>query len=281
VTSIVVGLFAALSWGVHDLLVRYLGGRMFISTAVLTVLCVGTLATLPFALAGGGWGEMTGSAVAVALAGGGFYALACLALYRALAIGPVKLVAPIIAAYPILSVSLAWLAGNPVAAKDWLGVSIIVAGVGLVAWLSDPEDRHLRRRAAIVFATVSGAGFAFAFALAQAAVRAGAEWPAVLTGRLAAIALVLAIVLVVARAPLVPPRAQAGWLGAMGVLDALALSLVTLAGSLPNPEFAAVTTSIFGVITVVLARVLLHERMTPGQWGSVAVVFSGVALLGI
>ncbi len=280
-SSIVVGLFAALAWGIHDLLVRYLGSRMVISTSVLTVLLVGTLAILPFAVAQGGWAAMTGRAGALALAGGAFYAVAALALYRAFATGPVKLVAPIIASYPILSVSFAWASGSPVAAKDWLAVSVIVLGVGLVACLSDPDDKTFRRRAAIVFAAISGAGFAAAFALAQAAARDGAELPAVVAGRVAAIVIVLAIALLLARAPLLPPRPQAGWLSAMGILDAAAITLVTLAAALPNPEFAAVTTSIFGVITVILARVLLRETMSPGQWGSVAVVFSGVLMLGL
>jgi drug/metabolite transporter (DMT)-like permease len=73
---------------------------------------------------------------------------------------------------------------------------------------------------------------------------------------------------------------HAGALSGMGLLDAVALGAITLAGGLPNPEFAAVVASIFGVITVLLARVFLQEQVNALQWGSILVVFAGVAALG-
>lgn len=65
----------------------------------------------------------------------------------------------------------------------------------------------------------------------------------------------------------------------MGCLDALALGLVLTAGGLPHPEFASVTASIFGMVTILLAWVFLKERVAPLQWGGVLMVFSGIGYL--
>lgn len=276
-TSIILGLFAAFAWGVHDMLVRFVSRDASIPAALFLVLTIGTLACLPLALLFGDWTRLSMSVAGLSLLAGGAFALASLSLYRAFAEGPVKLVAPIIGAYPIISVGWAEVAGTPIAAKDWLAVAIIVFGVGLVAALSDPDELSGRRRRAMLYAALSGIGFAATFALAQTAASAGGEWFVIVLMRLTAMLLILALV---SRQDFASTRRHIGVLSGMGVLDAGALSLVTLAATLPHPEFAAVTTSVFGVVTILLARIFLKEPVSPAQWGSIALVFLGVALLG-
>ena len=201
-------------------------------------------------------------------------------LYRSFAIGPVRLVAPIVGAYPILSVGWAAVSGAPVPLQDWLAVLMIVAGVGIVAILSDEGAGSHRRRDAILWAMLGAAGFAATFALGQAATASGAELPVILMTRFAAIGAAALIALALATS-LRPPRRAVPILMAMGLLDAVALGLVIAAGTLPNPEYAAVTSSVFGVVTILLAWAILRERVTLPQWAGVAVVFGGIGWLGI
>jgi hypothetical protein len=58
----------------------------------------------------------------------------------------------------------------------------------------------------------------------------------------------------------------------MGLIDALALGLVTAAGSLPKAEYASVSSSLFGVLTVLLAVWFLKEHARPVQWLGIATV---------
>ena len=51
------------------------------------------------------------------------------------------------------------------------------------------------------------------------------------------------------------------------------------AGSIAHPEYAAVASSIFGIVTILLAWRFLSEAMKPVQWIGVAVVFLGIATL--
>jgi len=59
------------------------------------------------------------------------------------------------------------------------------------------------------------------------------------------------------------------------------MTLVALAGRFPNPEIAAITSSIFGLITILLAMVFLGEKVRPVQWLGVLAVFGGVVVLGM
>jgi drug/metabolite transporter (DMT)-like permease len=65
----------------------------------------------------------------------------------------------------------------------------------------------------------------------------------------------------------------------MGTLDSTSIALVTLAGGWPHPEYAAVTASMFGIVTVLLAWRFLGEAMRMVQWIGILAAFSGIAIL--
>ncbi|MFC4668729.1 EamA family transporter [Seohaeicola nanhaiensis] len=278
--SVILGIAAALAWGVHDLLVRRISAGLAIAPAILTVLIVGTLFTLPVAFAFGGWDRMTQPAVICAALSGIAYVVGCFGLYLAFRIGPVKLVAPVVGAFPVLSVAWAYATGTTLGLSDALAVAAIVCGIAAVALLSDEDETQGSRTTALGWAALGAVGFAVTFAFSQAATRLGAELPVIVLARLAAILLMIALV-AATRQPLSQLRPHRATLTGMGLLDALALGLVTAAGALPNPEFAAVTSSVFGVVTIVLARVFLAEPISLPQWGGVGLVFAGVAALGL
>ncbi len=76
-------------------------------------------------------------------------------------------------------------------------------------------------------------------------------------------------------------RGQFGVLGAMGLIDALALGLVTAAGGLPRAEYAAVASALFGVLTILLAWRVLGEKVSARQWAGIAAVFAGIGMLSL
>ena len=273
--SLLFGLAAALAWATHDICIRFVSSRIRILSALLTVLVVGLAASLPVALLWGDWGAMTPRAGALSAIAGLFFAMASIALYHAFSIGPVRLVSPIIAAYPALSVAVR---GFPVQPLQALAVFVIIVGVGLAAALSDDAGGGARKDRAIVYSLLSSVGFFGTFAFGQEAARSGAELPSILILRVAAVAAVAAL-LVARREARMPDRSILPLLCLLGLLDAGALGLVTAAGSLPHPEFAAVAASLFGMLTVILARVVLKEPMTMPQWCAVAVVFCGIGYL--
>lgn len=277
--SLLLGLAAALAWGLHDFCVRFISQRTGILPAMLTVFLTGAILIAAAAWAFGDWQELTPSAARLAGLSGAIYALGSYALYRAFALGPVKLVAPLIGAYPVLSLAMAMLQGQPVGPGHWAAIAAVVGGVGCIAIFSTEDDGSPVNLQAAVWGLAGAIGFALTFATGQAATQAGAELPVLIVTRLAAILIILGLALI-ARMVQLPCRKILPLLCLMGALDAFALGLVIYSGSLPRPEFASVSASLFGLVTVVLAWLLLRESMNRAQWISVAVTFGGIACLG-
>jgi drug/metabolite transporter (DMT)-like permease len=277
--ALLFGMAAALAWGFHDLCVRFVSQRTSILSAMFTVLASGAILVGALSLALGGWEDLTLQASLLSGLSGLLFAGGTYGLYRAFAIGPVKLVAPIVGAFPILSVGFAMLRGQPVPWDSWAAVLVIVAGVGCVALFSSEDEESGINPAAVIWGIIGASGLAFTFMTGQEAAAQGAEIPALVLTRLAALSAV-GLAVLSRRDFSRPPLRRMPVLLAMGALDALALGLVLYAGGLPRPEFAAVSSSLFGLITVILAWAILRERMTLAQWLSVGAAFCGIAYLG-
>ena len=277
------GLTAALIWAVHDLLARKLSQGAALLPIIAVVLGSGCAVLAPIAVLYGDWSAMTGTAVMISIAFGLAYAVASGALYKAFSLAPVRLVSPVIGAYPMLSLLIALAQGQPVTWADWLSVAAIVIGIAIVALSAredSPEGYAAPPAIALGWAALSAIGFATTFALGQEATRQGSELPAMLIGRIVALSVMLALALAF-RASVRPQRSQTWLLALMGIFDAVALGLVTAAGTLPRAEYASVTSSLFGVLTVLLAAWILREKVRIVQWLGIGAVFSGIAALGL
>jgi drug/metabolite transporter (DMT)-like permease len=216
---------------------------------------------------------LSGVAIAVAIG----------SLYKAFSLAPVRLVSPVIGAYPMLTLAFAMVQGRPVTGPEWLAVLAIVTGIAIVALSSrddTPEGYASSPGVAMAWAALSAVGFSTTFAFGQEAARQGADLPVILIGRVVALGIIVAL-LVWHRGSLAPQRGHFPVLALMGVFDAVALGLVTAAGSLPRSEYASVASSLFGVLTVLLAAFFLKERVRAVQWLGIAAVFSGIAALSM
>lgn len=279
VQSLMLGLMAALLWGLHDFIVRKVGPKADAAALLLIVIGAGALVLAPLCLILGGWHSLTPAAVWLCLGAGLAYAFAGYGLYSAFTIGPVRLVAPICGAFPLLSVGFAMARGAEGSALVWLGAVAVLGGIALVAQGETDAAQGSRGRA-IVWSVMACFGFAATFGLLQWASEYASAPPVLLLARLACFAIVLAFV-ALRRIPIAPALAQSRALLLMGALDVSALGAVTWAGGFARPEFASVSSSIFGMITILLAWRFLREPMLPLQWLGAGVVFSGIAVLGL
>ena len=273
------GLMAALCWGLHDFTIRRVGGTADVAATFAMVTAFGLIPLVPIALFAPGWSALGQMQIGLAVAAGVGSVAANIGLYRAFTIGPVSLVAPICGAFPVLSVLFAIARGQQAGAQEWLAVLAVVAGVAIVARGEGGSSSGSRLLAA-GWATLAAVSFALTFALAQWSAETGAHLPAAAVTRLTALA--VALLWLVQRRPAAKGLGRI-WpaLLLMGVLDVAALTAVTLAGGLPNAEYAAVASSIFGIVTILLAWRFLNEQMRASQWGGVALVFAGIAALGL
>lgn len=270
-------LFAALFLGVAD----FLGGALSRRVAQITVLVlsqlVATLAVIPRivaepigpdALPAYGWGVVSGIGAAVGVA----------ALYRALAIGTMGVVAPIAALSVLVPVAAGIVGGDT--AGPMLVAGMIVAVIGTVL-ASGPEVRGAGRGGAkpIVLALVA----AFGFGVNNLAVAWGSAHD--VSGTLLANVLSTLVVYLIALAALrVVPRAGGRNLvgimaiGVLGFLANLCFAVASTSGML---SVVAVCASVFPAVTVVLGWWLLKERLARIQVVGIVLVLAGVAVVAL
>ena len=277
--SLILGLLAALLWGVHDYTVRRVSSKADSAALYVVVLGLGLLVLIPLVFVSGAWQGLSRDVIAISAPAGLIYALGVYALYRAFTIGPVRLVAPICGAYPLLSIGIAIGRGQPADAMVWLAALAVLGGIAIIA-RGERETDSGSRRMAIGWSILAAGGFALSFATLHAATQNSENLQVTFIARLAGFVGLLVWVLA-RRIPVMPALAVWPTLLLMGALDVGGMIAVTAAGGYARPEFAAVSSSCFGLVTILLAWRLSGELLTPAQWVGAVLVFAGVVTLGL
>lgn len=279
--ALALGLVAALCWGIHDVTVRKVSQTVPLMATLLGVLIVGALFQTGVLAVTGGFTALPRAALVYSALSGVAFTLAGATLYAAFHRGPVRVVAPVIGSYPILSVALASYTGATVTPWQWLAVLAVVVGIAAVAvFARDTQEETPPLGPTLALSVLSAFGFFATFAFGHEAAKLADDLPSILVTRVTSVAVLLAVMMAMSL-PLWPGRRALLAIAVMGVLDGIALLCVLSAGDLPSAEYAAVGSSIFGLITVILARIFLSENMTLAQWSGVAVTFAGIGYLAL
>ena len=275
----VLALASSLSWGISD----FLGGFQSRRHHVLAVLLVSqalAFAILVAAVLAGAPTEHDGAATAWAAGVGVLGLLALASFYRALAIGTMSIVAPISATGVAIPVLVGLASGERPGALQGAGIVLACVGVVLAAREAPSEDAEQRRssRAAIGLALVAAVGFGSFFAgIDKAEETADVAW-VLLMARTANLATVLlAFAFVRPRIPTAP--AALGAIACVGIFDLLANLFFVLAAGRGLLSVVGVLGSLYPAVTVVLARFVLHERLSRMQNACVLVTLAGVVAL--
>ena len=275
-TAVLLALGASLAWGFADFGAGAAARRLpvFVVAAVSQMAGLGFAGAVVLATAHGtpsrrqfAWAAFAG---VVGVVGLSFF-------YRALAVGTMGIVGPITATAAIVPLAYGLGRGERPSSVQGIGVALAVIGV-IAASLEPLPEGGGRRRLGIGVGFALAAAFSFGWALVglSRAAPGGVAW-ATLTMRIAAvpIALVLALTLQ-RRAP-----SSRGWLllAAVGVTDAGATLLYAAATTRGLLSVIGVLSSLYPIVIVVLARVLLAERLARSQLAGVALALAGVALI--
>jgi drug/metabolite transporter (DMT)-like permease len=217
----------------------------------------------------------------LAALGAGIVGIAGLsAFYRALAIGTMSIVAPIASTGVALPVIVGLIAGDRPGPVRSAGLALAVVGIVLASRENDegPADVRLQRLS-IALAIVAALGFGSYFVLAEIASDGDVAWALVLS-RVSAFPLIATIALVVLRRGGARPGAAA-WvaLAGIGLLDLAANFLFNYASTIGELSSVSVASSLYPVTTVMLAAVLLGERVQGVQRAGVVVALLGVVLI--
>lgn len=273
--AVILALLSAVAYGSSDFIAGAGGRRARVGIIALIVQVAGlatTLLTLVF-FAGNGpdvrplaWGAVSG-------VGSG---LGTATLYRGLAVGRMSVVASLSAVTAALVPAVVGLAlGEPLTAVALAGVIIAVPATAMVSW----QRGNDRGRSGVAYGLAAGFGFALLFiALDQAGTSAGA-WPLVPLQAVAA--------MIVAPLAIRESAGRTSWRSATraglsaGVIGGAANLLFLAASGTGQLALVAVIASLYPTVTVLLARLVLHERWSRAQAVGLGLAAMAIALIAV
>jgi drug/metabolite transporter (DMT)-like permease len=282
---VLLGLAAAVLYGSGDFLGGMATRRAHVLTVLMLVETAAVIVALAAAVVSGGPASLPG--LAWGFSAGVVGGLGLIIFYVGLAAGPMSVVAPVSGLVAtVLPVAVALAEGERPGAGVYAGALLCLVAIVLASSASETDGpggnghtgrarppRRLGR--AIAYGTASGVSFGLFFLLIRTAGQSGEVWP-VAAGRIGELAIVLA-----AAAVLRPGlRGLRGGIAlatvSAGVIDVVANLCYVAATRTGSFGLAVVLASLYPGITVLLARVVLGERL---RW--IQRVGLGLAAVGI
>jgi drug/metabolite transporter (DMT)-like permease len=267
------GLGSALTWGIGDFCGGLATRRTSVWTVVLYSQAVGMVLLLVLAFAFGEmlprtsdlfWGAVAGLAGIIGL----------LALYQAMAMGQMALVAPLTA---IIALSIPVIIG--IVTEGWPAAStlggFVLAGVSVMLISYAPQ--RTASASGLWIALVAGCGFGGFFVLIAQTQDAAVFWPLV-AARAMSVA-TLSILMVLQRRAALPTSQALLPITLAGVFDAGGNACFVLAEQAGRLDIASTLSSLYPVSTVVLALILLRERISWVQGAGVALALAAIPLI--
>jgi drug/metabolite transporter (DMT)-like permease len=226
-----------------------------------------------------------GTGLLWALALGVAYACGAGGIYKAFSLGPISVVGPLTSAYPVLVVAWGLLSGLAPTALQWTALASALIGALIVSRSGEPDGGINavlpgKLPTLLLACLVCSLGYAVAVIVGQRTAVMIGEIESAWISRATAIAGFLLLASLEPKLETVAGRIWWG-LAAMGGLDALGLVAVNASGHLPGKEFAAIGISAYGAMSVIMAAVLLKEKISRMQALGIALIAGGVAALAV
>ena len=272
--AIVLALGASLSWGFADFF-GPLQGRKLGVLRTLVYVQLGGLAGIA-AIVAVRWIGPRDAVALLAIPAAISGTLGLFAYYRGIAVGAVSIVAPIAGVSAVVPVIVGIASGESPSTWQLAGIACALLGVFLAA--REPRSAGETGLAAGVgLAILAAIGFGGYFPFMHAAGNADYWW-ASLIFRIASTSVIM-LVVAVQRPNIIVPRRALPWLSLIGLGDMFGNLLFAAASTSGLVSVTSVLASLYPIVTVVLARIVLSERVARSQEAGVALTLAGVVLI--
>ena len=268
----VLALCSSLVWGIADFCGGILVRRFPVAT--ISVLSHGTgLVAMGIAAVLVGVDER---AFLIGIAAGVFGAASLYTFYRAMAVGTMSIVSPLLSLGSVLAFTLAVIGGERPSLVSLAGGLIAVAGAAFVS-----VGEHVgggTRRAALAWALAAPVALGFYLYLLARAANEGGSVSAVFGARVISTILLLTLALWLG-SPLRIGWRPAGAASTIGFVGVAALALFAQATRLGLISITTILASLYPIVTILLAHLIIGERLRAGQLLGVTLALAGVALV--
>jgi drug/metabolite transporter (DMT)-like permease len=279
--SALLGLGSALGLGAADFMARFSARALGATLNYAAVLLIGALGTSLWLLATGTELVWSPLGYGIAVAHGIAVAVMCILLYMGIARGPIAVVVPIVAAHPALVLVVNVLMGVRPSAAQWAAMAVIIAGGIFIARtaVEEPEAAEAKsNRITVLIALGACLAYVAIVLTGQAATPLIGAAQTMWAGRWTGLVFI-ACVLLIQRTPIRIPSEWVPFVGLQATLDTLGYIAFLAGANSAAPHITMVIASAFSVVAVLLARIVINEPVSKMQWGAIALIAGGTAVL--
>lgn len=273
--AIALALGSSLVWGSADFIGGIFSRRQ--PLAAVTWVSQGAGFVALFVLVAAAGFDVDGRALGFGLLAGVGGGVGLALFYRALAVGTMSIVSPIVACGALVPFVLSLATGERPAMLVLVGAVIALVGAVFASAEEHRSELPGRRQAAMLAIGAAGALGLFAYFIGKAG-QEGQSLSALSGARVGSLA-VLTIWVLASRSSIRLERSALPAVVGLGLLDLSANYLFVLASARGYLAVVSVLGSLYPVATILAAHVFLGERISRTQRAGVAITLAGIAIV--
>lgn len=282
---VLLGILSAFSFGIGDFLARFSSQEVGFKNSLFWMLIVGAIFyIILFSIFGSGLNPNS-IGLSNSFLSGILIMFGLLCLYRGLQMGPVSIVAPIAAINPLFVFLIRYALGSEPTLLQWMATIVVISGAILVSVSADSHQESLglnkqQIKESVLTSFIASVTLALGLIFSQEATNTLEPLETVIYIRFFSL-IGIASILLFSKSKIFITKKAIPILFFQGILETTGYFCLVSAYAFDKVSIAVVISSGFGLVTVVLARLILKEKISKIQGSGIFLTFLGVIGLTI
>lgn len=282
---VLLGILSAFSFGIGDFLARFSSQEVGFKNSLFWMLIVGAIFyIILFSIFGNGLNPNS-IGLSNSFLSGILIMFGLLCLYRGLQMGPVSIVAPIAAINPLFVFLIRYALGSEPTLLQWMATIVVISGAILVSVSADSHQESLglnkqQIKESVFTSFIASVTLALGLIFSQEATNTLEPLETVIYIRFFSL-IGIASILLFSKSKIFITKKAIPILFFQGILETTGYFCLVSAYAFDKVSIAVVISSGFGLVTVVLARLILKEKISKIQGSGIFLTFLGVIGLTI
>ena len=274
------GILSALSFGVGDFLARFSSREVGFKNSLFWMLFVGAIFYLILFTFFGDGLNPNPIGLSNSFLSGILIMFGLLCLYRGLQMGPVSIVAAITASNPLIVFLIRYALGTEPTLLQWLSTLVVISGAILVSFSANSFQESLgltkkQIKESVIISFMASITLALGLIFSQEATNTLEPLETVIYIRFFSL-LGISSILLFTRSKITLTKKAVPILFFQGILETSGYFCLVSAYIFDKASIAVVISSGFGLVTIILARLILKEQISKLQSAGIFLTFLGV-----
>ena len=283
--TILLGILSALSFGIGDFLARFSSKEVGFKNSLFWMLVVGAIFYLILFYFFGDNLNPNSIGLSNSFLSGILIMFGLLFLYRGLQMGPVSIVAPIVATNPFFVFLIRFFLGSEPSLTQWASTLVVISGAILISISAESFKSSLglnskQIKESITISFMSSGMLAVGLIFSQEASNTMDPLETVIYIRFFSL-IGIALLLLFTKSKIILTKKAIPILFFQGILETTGYFCLVSAYAFDKVSIAVVISSGFGLVTVILARIIIKEQISKIQSLGIFLTFLGVVGLTI